>query len=241
MSYTVCCEEGSLLCQELSEVRSLNTFSDIATLLDVYQEYINQGGKWYEVTGFLEDSQHYYYLRTASGNMGDFDFYKIIKSLWQGREDISCINALNARYLVGQGRGLGTGTVDTSSFEDSSTSDMSDDLDATGIMSESDIVGIAGYNVCILQNEITGQEFSVYDGDSLIGRSNTCDIVLSSNKVSRQHCKITRNNLNYFIQDLNSANGVYLNKRRILSGDQTMLSDGDKLSIADQSFNIVLR
>ena len=43
----------------------------------------------------------------------------------------------------------------------------------------------------------------------IIGRSRTCDLVIPSSKVSRQHSGICRENGEYYIEDLGSANGVW--------------------------------
>ncbi|MBX2812537.1 MAG: FHA domain-containing protein [Myxococcales bacterium] len=64
----------------------------------------------------------------------------------------------------------------------------------------------------------------------IIGRSRTCDLVIPSSKVSRQHSGICRENGEYYIEDLGSANGVWkdgvkIQKERILDGDEFMISE----------------
>lgn len=64
----------------------------------------------------------------------------------------------------------------------------------------------------------------------IIGRSRTCDLVIPSSKVSRQHSGICRENGEHFIEDLGSANGVWkdgvkIQKEKIKDGDEFMISE----------------
>ncbi len=64
----------------------------------------------------------------------------------------------------------------------------------------------------------------------IIGRSRTCDLVIPSSKVSRQHSGICRENGEYFIEDLGSANGVWkdgvkIQKEKVKDGDEFMISE----------------
>lgn len=64
----------------------------------------------------------------------------------------------------------------------------------------------------------------------IIGRSRTCDLVIPSSKVSRQHSSICRENGQHYIEDLGSANGVWkdgvkIQKERINDGDEFMISE----------------
>ena len=59
----------------------------------------------------------------------------------------------------------------------------------------------------------------------IIGRGDTCDLIYQNPKISRMHCKIEYLDSHYYLTDLNSTNGTYLNgrllerKERIFSGD----------------------
>jgi hypothetical protein len=64
----------------------------------------------------------------------------------------------------------------------------------------------------------------------IIGRSRTCDLVIPSSKVSRQHSGVSRENGEHYIEDLGSANGVWkdgvkIQKERISDGDEFMISE----------------
>jgi putative ABC transport system ATP-binding protein len=61
-----------------------------------------------------------------------------------------------------------------------------------------------------------------------IGRSSECDIQLLDNGVSRKHAKISRVDGLFFMEDLDSRNGVFINRDRI---QRQQLHDGDKIVI----------
>jgi adenylate cyclase len=72
-------------------------------------------------------------------------------------------------------------------------------------------------------------------GTCAIGRSKTNDIIVNDSKVSRRHVLIHKQDeAEYWIIDLGSGNGTYLNGRRVTLS--TKLKDGDELKLGDMSF-----
>ncbi|HMA36657.1 MAG TPA: FHA domain-containing protein [Chloroflexia bacterium] len=55
--------------------------------------------------------------------------------------------------------------------------------------------------------------------------------------VSRRHVRISRQPDGYYLEDLGSINGTFLNRRRLSPGNPTELKDGDEVRVG----NIVLR
>jgi pSer/pThr/pTyr-binding forkhead associated (FHA) protein len=69
----------------------------------------------------------------------------------------------------------------------------------------------------------------VFDKDIMsIGRARDNDIVIENLAISRNHARIRRDGDRFFLSDLNSANGTYLNDERITKAE---LADGDTVSI----------
>ena len=62
------------------------------------------------------------------------------------------------------------------------------------------------------------------------GRNMDCDIVLPERQVSRQHAEIFLDHGLYYIRDLGSKNGTYVNDRPIT--EAIRLQDGDSVQIA---------
>lgn len=63
-----------------------------------------------------------------------------------------------------------------------------------------------------------------------IGRDKKMTMCIPDPSISRRHTKIFERNAVYWLQDLGSINGTYLNDRRIL--DPVELKDGDRIKIA---------
>jgi len=86
---------------------------------------------------------------------------------------------------------------------------------------------------CFEHESLTARTFSLRVVDAAtIGRSSSCDVVLSSSAVSRCHAflKFSHRDFRVWISD-GSANGVYVNARRITKA--TVLNVGDTLEIGD--------
>jgi len=62
---------------------------------------------------------------------------------------------------------------------------------------------------------------SVQKKSFVIGRSNTCDIVMPLEGVSRQHCQVEVEEGNLFITDLGSTNGVLINGEKVVPHQKT--------------------
>lgn len=74
-----------------------------------------------------------------------------------------------------------------------------------------------------------GEKTSISDS-FLIGRSVQCDMQLSDNQISRTHVEIIPDQLgNWWIHDLGSTNGTYINFVR--TTQPTLLKNGDRINI----------
>jgi serine/threonine-protein kinase len=102
-------------------------------------------------------------------------------------------------------------------------------------------IGIAHATMVIERGDTPGTEFKLVNEDSTIGRWDAdngvfpdidLDAFDTDAKVSRRHARIYRSNGAYFIEDLGSTNGTYVNRgRRLLPGNSQTLSDGDEVIV----------
>lgn len=93
----------------------------------------------------------------------------------------------------------------------------------------------------IERGDAPGTEFRLVTDESTIGRWDAdngvfpdvdLDAFDSDAKVSRRHARIRRNNGSYYIEDLGSTNGTYVNRgRRLLPGNTEILNDGDEVIV----------
>ena len=63
----------------------------------------------------------------------------------------------------------------------------------------------------------------------VLGRHRDCDIVVRRKRVSRRHARVYRVRDGYFLQDLSSSNGTFVNGERIAK--PTELNDGDEIRV----------
>jgi len=76
------------------------------------------------------------------------------------------------------------------------------------------------------------EEFALEKDQIVIGRAKENDIVIDNIAVSRKHAQITRKEEGmYYLRDLNSSNGTFLNGAQIDASDHA-LSEGAVIGIA---------
>lgn len=103
------------------------------------------------------------------------------------------------------------------------------------------VAGVAHATMVIERGDGPGTEFKLINNESIIGRWDAdngvfpdvdLDAFDNDAKVSRRHAKIYRSNGAYFIEDLGSTNGTYVNRgRRLLPGNPQVISDGDEVIV----------
>lgn len=73
-------------------------------------------------------------------------------------------------------------------------------------------------------------------GEYVLGRGRDCDVVLDHPLISRHHAKIVVEPARVVIEDLVSANGVYVNDLRVARSQS--LADGDRILLATRELSI---
>ncbi len=82
----------------------------------------------------------------------------------------------------------------------------------------------------ITKGKQSGQQLVVNDEALVIGRDAVCNMVLAEQQVSRQHIKVKRIDTAYYIEDIESKNGTWVNGEQ-LKGER-LLADGDEIDLA---------
>jgi pSer/pThr/pTyr-binding forkhead associated (FHA) protein len=82
-----------------------------------------------------------------------------------------------------------------------------------------------------------GERFDLFGGIS-IGRSADADVGIEDGYASGIHARIYSRGANYYVEDMNSTNGTYLNGGRLRG--EAELSDLDELRIGDTEFRFEL-
>jgi pSer/pThr/pTyr-binding forkhead associated (FHA) protein len=68
---------------------------------------------------------------------------------------------------------------------------------------------------------LAGQKLGAYPMSAtpwIVGRHSTCHIQIDNAGISRRHCKFTYDNGAYFVEDMQSSNGIFINGKKIRRG-----------------------
>lgn len=82
-----------------------------------------------------------------------------------------------------------------------------------------------------------GERFDLFGGLS-IGRSTDADIRIEDRFASGVHARVYSRGANYYVEDMNSTNGTFLNGGRL--NGEAKLNDLDELRIGDTEFRFEL-
>jgi predicted component of type VI protein secretion system len=80
-----------------------------------------------------------------------------------------------------------------------------------------------------------GPALQVTRSGSILGRHSSVDVRLPLPDVSRWHCRFVYADSSWYVEDLNSLNGVFVNGSRV---PRAILSDGDIVAIGGLAFEI---
>ena len=79
-----------------------------------------------------------------------------------------------------------------------------------------------------------GSSYPLTTGKTVVGRHPDCDVVVDVGAVSRKHAQFVEMNGQYYVEDLNSRNGTFVNGE-IINGRQE-LKLGDRIQVCDITF-----
>ena len=88
----------------------------------------------------------------------------------------------------------------------------------------------SGFLLEVLEGPDAGKRFPLTTGTVFLGRQSECELGLEDIKVSRRHATVAYREGEYFLDDLGSTNGTFVNGRRI---GRTKISAGDRVSVGN--------
>jgi signal transduction histidine kinase len=88
--------------------------------------------------------------------------------------------------------------------------------------------------ICVAGNDL-GRSFRLVRMPVLIGRGSSADVALRSPDVSRQHARITGTGIEFFVEDLGSQNGTFINGA-LIEGEKVQIRVGDRVQIGSTIF-----
>lgn len=90
------------------------------------------------------------------------------------------------------------------------------------------VIRQTGYALEVMEGPLAGKSFRLEGFPVVLGRRDSCDIVLPDASVSRRHARIEPQKGNWVVTDLGSSNGTFVNGVRI---ESTALSPGDSVKL----------
>ena len=111
-------------------------------------------------------------------------------------------------------------------------------------LSISDVIKIGGFlltfaEVPVIAETFPTQELAIEDTRTkdqiVVGRSQTCDVVLPYPDISWQHARLSRRLQGWLIEDLGSRNGTWVNEQRI---SEKVVHSGDRIRIGLNLFSM---
>lgn len=109
-----------------------------------------------------------------------------------------------------------------------------DDLERTHVSYSSELTAMRTKGqrdrpyLIVMSGGDVGQMHKVQDGENILGRSSTAQVKLSDDGVSRKHARIMLQGKQATIEDLDSANGMFVNGQRTKAAT---LKDGDQIQL----------
>lgn len=84
-----------------------------------------------------------------------------------------------------------------------------------------------------------GSRIFLPEGETILGRSEFCTVVLDIESISRRHCSILVSGDDVRILDLGSTNGTWLNGRRLQSKEPTPIEVGDRVEVGEIVYKLL--
>lgn len=85
--------------------------------------------------------------------------------------------------------------------------------------------------ISVLYPEQDRLEMEMREEGLVIGRDSCCDLKLSDEFVSARHCKVFFKNEHFYIEDLGSTNGTFIDGTEVASSTSMPIAPGQSIQI----------
>lgn len=86
----------------------------------------------------------------------------------------------------------------------------------------------------MIRGDFIGQVYELKQDVTMIGRSDDVDLVVSDTSISRRHAMVVKRDDHFYLSDLGSTNGSFINKEQVI--DPIRLAEGDKVALGSVVF-----
>lgn len=95
---------------------------------------------------------------------------------------------------------------------------------------------VGGMLVKIYPASPLDQPIELSESPIAVGRDESCELCVCEDSISRRHAEILFDGQNYFLQDLGSTNGTFVNEQRVSSSS---LKSGDRVRFGNQIYKFI--
>jgi pSer/pThr/pTyr-binding forkhead associated (FHA) protein len=92
------------------------------------------------------------------------------------------------------------------------------------------------FQLVVIRGRSSSKSLKLSNGVTTVGRHDECQLRIGSSQVSRKHCQIFEKDGRLCVIDLGSANGTYVNGKKV--DNQQILKPGDVLSLGKVKFRV---
>ncbi len=89
----------------------------------------------------------------------------------------------------------------------------------------------------VIEGQEVGRGYPVEKAPVTLGRDDMCDISIPDNRMSRQHVMLFYYDPEFYLKDLGSTNGTFVNDKRI---KQTTIKNGDHIKIGSTVLEFIV-
>lgn len=185
--------------------------NEVSLLLRNYESFLSGNGRWENVVGISDTLE---ILVDPKLEASEFNLWDYI------RENSGIVlNPITAVYFMKE-----------------VAPDMEEDDIATGYLGSEAVGEIPQI---ILRDMQTGRAIVFTTAWQVLGRgSKNTDVQVKVEGISRSHLSFGLIGGQPTIQDNNSMNGTFVNQRRLNPSESVVLSNGDKVTIANEEFEV---
>tara|TARA_R110002072_G_scaffold13418_12_gene56311 strand:+ start:78699 stop:79613 length:915 start_codon:yes stop_codon:yes gene_type:complete len=91
----------------------------------------------------------------------------------------------------------------------------------------------------MIRGDFIGEVYELTDDVTMMGRSDEVDLTVSDTSISRRHAMVVNRVDGFFVSDLGSTNGTFVNKELVNSARR--LNEGDKLTVGTVTFKFTFQ
>jgi Na+-transporting methylmalonyl-CoA/oxaloacetate decarboxylase gamma subunit len=82
----------------------------------------------------------------------------------------------------------------------------------------------------------SGNRITVNKNRFIVGKAQGVDYRINNNTVSRNHCRILMRGDEFYVEDLGSTNGTFIDGEQLSENVPTKITNGQKLTLSDENF-----